>query len=151
MSIVAKSLTDNQPSPTPFPDNADTLESLTRNENLVYRELQQANGPQKAYALLEALNEKGLRAPMTIYRALDGLIAKRLVKKITSLNAYVAVHSEARSAATAFVTCRRCGKTREVAVKKSELARLFAPTAMKLGEVFVEAYGECGTIECSAS
>ena len=151
MSIMAKSLTESQPSQIPFADNTAVLESLTRNEILVYTELQQTASPQKAYALLEALNDEGLRAPMTIYRALDGLIAKGLAKKIASQNAYVVVLSEARSAATAFVTCNRCGKTKEVAVKKSELARLLTPAAMRLGEVFIEVYGECGTTtECLA-
>ena len=64
---------------------------LTRNEQVVLAELEKWQTPAKAYDLLEKLIDKGLRSPMTIYRALDSLICKGLAKKVATLNAYVAV------------------------------------------------------------
>jgi Fur family zinc uptake transcriptional regulator len=139
---------DRRTQQDPSSSDASEAQPLTRNEQLVYRELKLSDGPRKAYALLDALNDEGLRAPMTIYRALDGLIAKGLAKKITSLNAYAAIMPEARSAVIAYVTCRQCGKTREASVEKDEIIRLLAPTALTVGEVFIEAYGECQSAEC---
>ena len=67
----------------------DFLSSLTKNEGLVYAALKSAGQPLKAYDLLDILKSKGVRAPMTIYRALEGLETKGHVHKLDALNAYV--------------------------------------------------------------
>lgn len=143
-------LKDQHTQSGPLSNNDAELQSLTKNETAVFKELQQADGPQKAYALLEALSEKGVRAPMTVYRALDGLIAKGFAKKITSQNAYILVNPETQSAVVAYVTCKRCGKTHEVSLEKSIIATMLASINLRLQEIFIEAYGECEDIKhCS--
>ena len=61
-----------------------------------------ADQPIKAYALLARLEEeRGKLGPPTIYRALDFLLAHRLVHKVETSNAFVACsdveHSHQRS------------------------------------------------------
>ena len=45
-------------------------------------------GPLKAYELLNLLKHDGIKAPMTVYRALDKLQAKGLVLKLEAENAF---------------------------------------------------------------
>ncbi|MEM7741140.1 MAG: hypothetical protein AAF225_10105, partial [Pseudomonadota bacterium] len=52
---------------------------LTKNDRLVLSALENADGPLKAYDLLERLKEQGIGAPMTVYRALDRLQKQGLV------------------------------------------------------------------------
>lgn len=124
------------------------LQDMTPNERIVYAELQKSSSPKKAYALLDALRDDGLRAPMSIYRALDALIDKGLAKKITSLNAFTAIKPEDRSEVSAFFTCRRCGKTKEVKLERRAIKKLMAPAVGSLGEIFIEAYGDCENDMC---
>ena len=63
---------------------------LTRNQSLVFNALTRAPGPLSAYSLLDQLRDKGLRAPLQVYRALDKLVAFGMVHRLESLNAFVA-------------------------------------------------------------
>lgn len=123
---------------------------LSRNENVVYAALRNAHAPLKAYALLEILYDEGLRAPMTIYRALEGLIERGLARKIASLNAFMAVDRPDAQSVGAFITCRRCGRTRQIAVSEHLVSGLFAPASMAIANVFIEAYGDCVEDPCAA-
>jgi Fur family zinc uptake transcriptional regulator len=80
-----------------------------------------------AYAVMERLAAEGRRpAPVSVYRALDFLIAHGLVHRINSLNAYVAcarpreaVGHAAKSRASCahgaqFLICRGCGAVGEL-------------------------------------
>ena len=69
-----------------------------------------------AYDLVDLLGSHGRRmAPITIYRALDFLIAQGLVHRLASLNAYI-VSSDTSGGheATAFLICEGCGDVNEV-------------------------------------
>lgn len=127
----------------------DALQGMTRNERIVYDELQKSKSPKKAYALLEALRDQGLRAPMSIYRALDTLIDRGLAKKVASLNAFAAIRPEDQSVVSAFFTCRTCGATREVTLDKADVQKMLAPAVASLDEVFIEAYGVCSDRACA--
>jgi Fur family zinc uptake transcriptional regulator len=127
----------------------DPARPLSRNEEMVFAQLLRADGPLKAYALLDRLHDDGLRAPMTIYRALDGLIERGLVRKIASLNAFVALTQEARTAVGAFVTCAKCGRTRSIGIENAVVDRLLAPAGMTISDVYIEAFGECEGTACS--
>ena len=84
--------------------------------------LSEAHRPLSAYDLLDRLRPTGVAAPLTVYRALDKLIASGRVHRIESLNAFVACrkaehhhaadHNELRRA-VAFTICDRCGTVEE--------------------------------------
>ena len=69
-----------------------------------------------AYDLQASLSQVQLFAPPTIYRALDELIADRLVHKIASLNAFIACHCNHRNhhGRSAFTICDHCGDVNEI-------------------------------------
>ena len=129
--------------------------SLNRNAQAVYDALLGAQTPRKAYALLEQLHDRGLKSPMTIYRALDELMERGLARKIASLNAFVAVRQQSAGTPMAFVTCKRCGATREIPINPQRVEDLFGVGAIGsgatgLGDVFIEAFGECHSEGCDA-
>jgi len=84
--------------------------------------LTRSDKPLPAYNILGALRKFGIKAPPTVYRALDKLIQKGLVHRIESLNAFVACneshdngHSHKHSHPnTGFAVCRDCGTTVEI-------------------------------------
>ncbi len=118
-------------------------ETLKRNEQLVYDALCQSHRPLKAYELLEDLQDHGLRAPMTIYRALEALIAKDCVRKIESLNAFMAVDYGRPTRAHAFLICKECMQAKEVMLDDRQVADLFAPMRVSPSEVRIEAFSNC--------
>ncbi|WP_375202043.1 Fur family transcriptional regulator [Hyphococcus sp.] len=125
--------------------------TLTRNERIIYRELCANARPMKAYALLERVHQQGLRAPMTVYRALNALIRHGLAKKVASMNAFVALRHEAGKTAEAFITCRTCGRTMEIGLSQRQVDEIFSAAGMQISDVFIEAYGECGAPDCKKS
>ncbi|MGV6801185.1 MAG: Fur family transcriptional regulator [bacterium] len=95
-------------------DHAQTADALTKNERLVYEALKEAGVPQKAYDLLDRLKDKGVRAPMTIYRALEGLEEKGLVHKLDALNAFVLCNHDAPHQIQSFLVCEACEEVIEI-------------------------------------
>ena len=76
--------------------------------------------PLSAYDLLDRLRPKGISAPLTIYRALDKLIAAGKVHRIESLNAFVACkdsdhsgHIHTHDTSVGFAICDQCGSVDE--------------------------------------
>src|ERR1700749_1656084 len=71
-----------------------------------------------AYEILDKLRSFGLKAPQTVYRALDALVERGLVHRIESLNAFVACHGEDSSHhhehGAHFAICRACGTVAEI-------------------------------------
>lgn len=100
--------------------------------------LAEAHRPLSAYDLLDRLRPTGVAAPLTVYRALDKLIASGQVHRIESLNAFVACretahhhaadHDHAPRRAVAFTICDRCGTVEEFVN-----AELFAQLERGLG------------------
>jgi Fur family zinc uptake transcriptional regulator len=70
-----------------------------------------ADKPLAAYDLVNLLGSQERRlAPITIYRALDFLIAQGLVHRLASRNAYIASSSTSGGRrTTAFLICEACG------------------------------------------
>ncbi|MGE0502676.1 MAG: Fur family transcriptional regulator [Rhizobiaceae bacterium] len=91
---------------------------LTKNQTAVLGALEGAAQPLSAYTLLDQLREKGFRAPLQVYRALDGLIKAGLAHRLESLNAFVAcaeTHGHDHGhAMTAFAICDQCGQVSEL-------------------------------------
>ncbi len=88
--------------------------TLTKNEKLVFEQMQGSDKPQKAYDLLDVLKNHGIRAPMTIYRALEGLEEKGLVHKLDALNAYVRCNHDEPHAVETFLVCDTCNDVQEI-------------------------------------
>ena len=104
-------------------------------------------GPISAYELMEALVRRDSRAvgPPTVYRALDFLMAQRLVSKIECLSAYVpCVHPE-RDHDCLFFICRDCRTS--VEFENPRIAALLTEDAAARGFVAtrrtVEVEGRC--------
>lgn len=95
-------------------ENGHNHDNLTKNEAMVYEAMKLTDRPQKAYDLLDVLKESGVRAPMTIYRALEGLEAKGLVHKLDALNAFVRCNHEEPHAIQTFLVCDDCNSVEEI-------------------------------------
>src|ERR1700754_5342958 len=82
----------------------------------VLQALLASHRPLGAYEIIDALAQSMPRpAPITVYRALDFLIANGLVHRIESRNAYLAcAHDHDAAAMIAFLICERCGSVGEI-------------------------------------
>ena len=89
---------------------------LSKNEKLVWQALASSSDPLKAYEILDLLKEKGVRAPMTVYRALDGLEAKGHIHKLDGLNAFVLCNHEGPHMVQTFLVCENCSTVQELEV-----------------------------------
>ena len=75
----------------------------------------QAERPLTAYQLLERLQTARRAAPPTIYRALDFLLARRLVHRIERLGAFVAcAEPDHEHTLVQFLICRQCRAVTEL-------------------------------------
>ncbi len=89
---------------------------LSRHSQKVLALLSKSATPLTAYDLLDRMRASGVKAPPTVYRALDALIERGLVHRIESLGAFVACHrcEEDHAAAAQFAVCRSCGTAVEI-------------------------------------
>jgi Fur family transcriptional regulator, zinc uptake regulator len=107
----------------------------------------EAEGPLTAYQLLDRLRAKRRGAvPPTIYRALDFLLARRLIHKVESLNAFVPCIEPAHDGHQAqFLICRSCGAVTEL--EDDDVAAALARAAARQGflpaSALIEVSGEC--------
>jgi Fur family zinc uptake transcriptional regulator len=74
--------------PNIFLNNA-SMPKLTGNETIIYYALDSFNRATKAYELLDHLRPTGINAIPTVYRALNGLMKKGLVRYITTTQTYI--------------------------------------------------------------
>ena len=120
---------------------------LTKNQTLVYGALSRAGEPLSAYAILDRLRDKGLRAPLQVYRALDKLIELGLIHRLESLNSFVACQHpgcEDRESMV-FAICETCGKVSEVAddTVERQLKRLATRNGFAMTSCIIELRGHC--------
>ena len=92
----------------------------------VLQALLSSHRPLGAYEVIDELAKSMPRpAPITVYRALDFLMANGIVHRIESRNAYLAcAHDHDEAALVAFLICERCGAVGEMPS---------APVAQSLG------------------
>ncbi len=102
--------------------------------------------PRGAYDILDELGDGGrAAAPLTVYRALDFLVAQGLVHRIESLNGYVGCADPGPSHAGQFLVCDGCG----VAIELNDPGIAAAVTACAGGHGFrvirptIELHGLC--------
>jgi Fur family zinc uptake transcriptional regulator len=91
-------------------------QKLTPIRRHVLQALLKSHKPLGAYEIIDELATQMPRpAPITVYRALDFLMANGLVHRIESRNAYLAcAHDHDAAALVAFLICDRCGSVGEI-------------------------------------
>jgi Fur family transcriptional regulator, zinc uptake regulator len=105
-----------------------------------------ADQPIKAYALLAQLEEeRGKLGPPTVYRALDFLLAHKLVHKVETSNAFVACADVEHSHESQFIICEDCGATEEIRDDEivRSLRRLGEGRGFAVERHVIEARGRC--------
>jgi Fur family transcriptional regulator, zinc uptake regulator len=95
---------------------SERAQKLTPIRRHVLQALLASHKPLGAYEIIDALAQEVPRpAPITVYRALDFLMANGLVHRIESRNAYLAcAHGHDAAALVAFLICDRCGSVGEI-------------------------------------
>lgn len=120
---------------------------LTRNQKVVFDALSASDVPLSAYDILDLrrVRDKGLKAPLTIYRALEKLQDLGLVHRIESLNAFIACDRGPHAEPAGFMSCERCRKTVELPVGECEAALRASARAngFELDRITVEMSGRC--------
>ncbi|MEX0646095.1 MAG: Fur family transcriptional regulator [Parvularculaceae bacterium] len=124
---------------------------LTKNERLVWDALSDGHEPLKAYEILDMLKGKGVRAPMTVYRALDGLEDKGIVHKLDGLNSFVRCTHGGPHEVQAFLVCEVCSTVKEIEI--DAVAAGVAPAVRRAGFDMhlarLEVRGVCDGCECA--
>jgi len=120
------------------------VKNLTSNQRKVFEVLQQAQAPLGAYAILK---RAGFRGAPQVYRALEGLANHGLVRKLESLNAYIACSIACQSAPTAFAICDQCGLIQEVADAREikQFQEYLAQSNFHVSRTVVEFHGMCSS------
>ena len=131
---------------------ASTAPKLSKNQQVVFDALHGSGRPMSAYQILDLddVRSKGLKAPLTIYRALDKLIELGIVHRIESLNAFVLCDHEPHADPAAFMICSDCRKTIELGTQS--LQRVISKEASQQGfevdHMHIEISGRCE--DCAA-
>ena len=102
--------------------------------------------PIGAYALLAQLQrERGRLGPPTVYRALDFLLAGKLIHKIESVSAYVACADVDHPHESQFMICDDCGTAEEIRDVEivETLRRLGEGRGFVVARQVIEARGLC--------
>jgi Fur family zinc uptake transcriptional regulator len=91
-------------------------QKLTPIRRQVLQALLSSHRPLGAYEVIDDLAKSMPRpAPITVYRALEFLMANGLVHRIESRNAFLAcAHDHDAAAMVAFLICERCGSVGEI-------------------------------------
>ncbi|MHA7872735.1 MAG: Fur family transcriptional regulator [Hyphococcus sp.] len=118
---------------------------LAKNEKLVWDVLADSGEPMKAYEILDKLKERGVRAPMTVYRALDGLEAKGHIHKLDGLNAFVLCTHEGPHAVQTFLVCDSCSTVQELEIGgvEADIAPAVRSAAFEMHTARLEIKGNC--------
>ncbi|MEP3524984.1 MAG: Fur family transcriptional regulator [Hyphomicrobiales bacterium] len=127
------------------------IENLTKNQSLVMGALAKSEEPLSAYTILDQLRDRGFRAPLQVYRALDKLVEFGMVHRLESLNAFVACsHPDCDGQETlAFMICDTCGQVDEITDRPltKRLAHLASETHFTLLKTTIELRGLCKTCQ----
>lgn len=119
---------------------------LTPTRRRVLELVLEANGPVKAYDLLDRLKaEQPNAAPPTIYRALDFLLEHHFIHRLETLNAFVSCFHPLHRHDGRFLICERCGNVTEVAGPAAgcELEAAARAVGFEPERQVLEVYGRC--------
>lgn len=136
-------------------DHNDSREAvgLTKNESLVWEALIDGGGPLKAYEILDRLKDKGVRAPMTVYRALEGLEEKGFIHKLEGINAFVPCEHEGPHDVQVFLVCEKCASAKEVELESigADLRPVLRRASFQMKMARLEARGLCANCQPAAA
>ncbi len=118
---------------------------LSKNEIMVWETLAAGDDPLKAYEILDQLKDRGVRAPMTVYRALDGLEGKGHIHKIDGMNAFVLCNHEGPHLVQTFLVCESCSNVKELEMVAVEAGILDAvrKSSFEMNTARLEIKGDC--------
>ena len=126
---------------------------ITKNQTVVLGALRRGDTPMTAYEILglEDVRAAGLKAPLTIYRALDKLIEAGLVHRIETINAFVACERRPHPGPAGFAICEKCRKTVELTLTDCEahLTENARRAGFRVDAMNVEMRGRCA--DCQSS
>ena len=124
-----------------------TTDKLTKNQLTVLNLLEKSDEPLKAYSILFNTQQKGMKSPLQIYRALDKLIELGKVHKIESKNSFIVCkNSNCNSyTSTSFIICEKCEKVTEIKDKNLSVffAKISTKNNLKYNKHNLEIYGSC--------
>jgi Fur family zinc uptake transcriptional regulator len=103
-----------------------------------------------AYEVMKAAEPTRPWAPPTVYRALNRLIAERLVHRIESINGYIAcAHDHHSNAAAVIAICRGCGSAQELPEGRiyDHLKDAAAAYGFQIAHTVIEVTGHC--VQCA--
>jgi Fur family zinc uptake transcriptional regulator len=102
--------------------------------------------PTGAYALLAELQRgRGKLGPPTVYRALEFLLAHKLIHKVETSSAFIACSDIEHPHESQFMICNDCGATEELRDKEivQSLRRLGEDRGFAVERQIIEARGLC--------
>lgn len=127
--------------------------ALTKNQSIVLAALKDRDTPMTAYEILalDEVRDAGLKAPLTIYRALDKLIEAGLVHRLETINAFVACERCPHPGPAGFAICEKCRKTVELTLTdcESHLTENARRAGFRVDAMNVEMRGRCA--DCRSS
>lgn len=149
--------------PTPGHDHGPCLEEVIERAQAAFDEqglrltelrrrvLEEVAGSHKAvgaYDVLERLSAKGKRrlAPISVYRALDTLVAAGVVHRLESRNAFFACHAaHAANRRQIVLVCETCSAVAEVpgASVFDDIAKAASSVGFRMSHALVEVSGTC--------
>jgi Fur family transcriptional regulator, zinc uptake regulator len=106
----------------------------------------QSTQPMGAYALLAQLQGgRGKLGPPTVYRALDFLLAHKLIHKIETSSAFIACRDIEHPHESQFMICEDCGATEEIRDEQiiESLRRLGEGRGYAVARQVIEVRGLC--------
>src|SRR5262245_27046602 len=123
---------------------------LTPLRQAVFQEIARSHRAVGAYEVLDRLAAKGERlAPISVYRAIDALVAAGLVHRFESRNAFFACHT-GHEMRQLILACETCGRVAEVGGDKvfAAIDAVAGSTSFSARGAVVEVWGVCTT--CAA-
>lgn len=125
---------------------------LTDLRRAVLQIVWESHSPIGAYDILDRLRAGGRKAaPVTVYRALDFLMANRLVHRLASRNAYLGCDHPEETHGAQFFICRACGVAGEVhdIAITAAIAQSAAESGFRVEAPVVEISGLCPSCDPS--
>jgi Fur family transcriptional regulator, zinc uptake regulator len=120
---------------------------LTDLRRRVFTEIAGSHHAVGAYDVLERLAQTGDRlAPISVYRAIDALLAAGCIHRLESRNAFFACHTaEVHARKPVVLVCTGCGRVAEMAGDHvlDALDRLVAASGFAASQAVVEVSGTC--------